>query len=127
MKNEKILILDFGGLNNQTIARHIRDCQVYCEVHPYTMSVEDIKKFNPKGIVLVDDVEKQVNKEILELGLPVLNIVDGNKEQLKDFALNVCKCSGDWTVKDFVNNTIEDIKQKAGDGKVLLALSGGVD
>ena len=127
MKNEKILILDFGGLNNQTIARHIRDCQVYCEVHPYTMSVEDIKKFNPKGIVLVDDVEKQVNKEILELGLPVLNIVDGNKEQLKDFALNVCKCSGDWTVKDFVNNTIEDIKQKVGDGKVLLALSGGVD
>lgn len=127
MKNEKILILDFGGLNNQTIARHIRDCQVYCEVHPYTMSVDDIKKFNPKGIVLVDDVEKQVNKEILELGLPVLNVVDDNKEQLKDFALNVCKCSGDWTVKDFVNNTIEDIKQKVGEGKVLLALSGGVD
>ena len=127
MKNEKILILDFGGLNNQTVARIIRDCQVYCEVHPYTMAIEDIKKFNPKGIVLVDDVEKQVNQEIFELGFPVLNINGEEKEQLKDFALNTCKCSGDWTTKDFVNNTIQEIKEKVGDGKVLLALSGGVD
>ena len=67
MKNEKILILDFGGLNNQTVARIIRDCQVYCEVHPYTMSIEDIKKFNPKGIVLVDDFDKQVNKTIKKM------------------------------------------------------------
>ena len=84
MKNEKILILDFGGLNNQTVARIIRDCQVYCEVHPYTMSIEDIKKFNPKGIVLVDDLDKQVNNEIFELGCPVLNINGEEKEQLKN-------------------------------------------
>ena len=127
MKNEKILILDFGGLNNQTVARIIRDCEVYCEVHPYTMSIEDIKKFNPKGIVLVDDLDKQVNNEIFELGCPVLNINGEEKEQLKNFALNECKCSGDWTTKDFVNNTINEIKEKVGDGKVLLALSGGVD
>ena len=127
MKNEKILILDFGGLNNQTVARIIRDCQVYCEVHPYTMAIEDIKKFNPKGIVLVDDIEKQVNQEIFELGCPVLNINGEEKEQLKDFALNTCGCSGDWTTKDFVNNTIQEIKEKVRDGKVLLALSGGVD
>ena len=49
MKNEKILILDFGGLNNQTIARQIRDCQVYCEVHPYTMSIEDINAYFNKN------------------------------------------------------------------------------
>jgi len=127
MKNEKILILDFGGLNNQTVARIIRDCEVYCEVHPYTMSIEDIKKFNPKGIVLVDDFDKQVNNEIFNLGCPVLNIKGEEKDQLKDFALKECKCSGDWTTKDFVNNTIEEIKAKVGNGKVLLALSGGVD
>ena len=119
MKNEKILILDFGGLNNQTVARIIRDCQVYCEVHPYTMSIEDIKKINPKGIVLVDDLENQANQEIFKLECPVLNITGDEKEQLKDFALNKCNCSGDWTTKDFVNNTIQEIKEKVGNGKVL--------
>lgn len=126
MKNEKILILDFGGLNNQTVARKIRDCSVYCEVHPYTMSLDKIKEFDPKGIVLVDDENNQVNPEIFNLGCPVLNLTD-KKYDLKQFALNECKCSGDWTVTDFVNNTINDIKEKVGNGKVLLALSGGVD
>jgi len=127
MKNEKILLLDFGGLNNQTFAKIIRECSVYCEVHPYTMSIEDIKQFNPKGIVLLDEEKELVNNEVYNLGYPIFSANNENKEQLKDFALNECKCKGDWTVKDFVNNTIEDIKQKVGDGKVLLALSGGVD
>ena len=127
MKNEKILLLDFGGLNNQTFAKIIRECSVYCEVHPYTMSIEEIKQFNPKGIVLLDEEKELVNNELYNLGYPIFSANNENKEQLKDFALNECKCKADWTVKDFVNNTIEDIKQKVGDGKVLLALSGGVD
>ena len=127
MNNEKILILDFGGLNNQTIARAIRDCEVYCEVHPYTMSIDAIKNFNAKGIVLVDEEENLVNPEIFKLGIPVFSCNEENKEQLKDFALKECNCSCDWTVKQFVENTIQDIKEKVGDGKVLLALSGGVD
>lgn len=44
---ERILILDFGGQYNQLIARRVRECEVYCEVHPYTMSVEDIRIFSP--------------------------------------------------------------------------------
>ena len=127
MKNEKLLLLDFGGLNNQTFARLVRDCSVYCEVHPYTMSIEDIKKFDPKGIVLIDEEKELVNNEIYNLGLPVFSVNNENKDQLKDFAINECGCKCDWTVSDFVNNTIEDIKEKVGNGKVLLALSGGVD
>ena len=51
MKNEKILVLDFGGQYNQLIARRVRECNVYCEVHPYNMPIEKIKEFNPKGII----------------------------------------------------------------------------
>ncbi len=127
MNNEKILLLDFGGLNNQTIARIIRDCSVYCEVHPYTMSIEDVKKFNPKGIVLVDEEKDFVNKEIYELSIPILSVNDGNKNQLKDFVLKQCQCKCDWTTNQFIENTIKDIKETVGNGKVLLALSGGVD
>ena len=45
---EKILILDFGGQYNQLIARRVRECNVYCEVHPYTMPLEDIKASSQK-------------------------------------------------------------------------------
>ena len=48
---ERILILDFGGQYNQLIARRVRECEVYCEVHPYTMPVEDIRAFSPIGII----------------------------------------------------------------------------
>lgn len=49
------------------------------------------------------------------------------KEMLKNFVLNVCGCSGDWKMEDFAERTISELREKIGDGKVLLALSGGVD
>lgn len=51
MKHEKIIVLDFGGQYNQLIARRVRECEVYCEVHPYTLSIEKIKEIAPKGII----------------------------------------------------------------------------
>ena len=51
MKNELILILDFGGQYNQLIARRVRECNVYSEVVPYNISIEEIKEKNPKGII----------------------------------------------------------------------------
>ena len=44
---EAVLILDFGGQYNQLIARRVRECNVYCEVKPYTTSIEEIKAFSP--------------------------------------------------------------------------------
>ena len=51
MNKELIIVLDFGGQYNQLIARRVRECNVYAEVHPYTMSIDEIKKMNPKGII----------------------------------------------------------------------------
>ena len=51
MDHEKIIVLDFGGQYNQLIARRVRECNVYCEVQPYTLSLEEIKAENPKGII----------------------------------------------------------------------------
>ena len=49
--NELILILDFYGQYNQLIARRVRECNVYCEIVPYDISIEKIKEKNPKGII----------------------------------------------------------------------------
>lgn len=227
MKHEKIIVLDFGGQYNQLIARRVRECNVYCEVHPYTMSIDEIKETDPKGIIFTGgpnsvygDDSPRHSPEIYELGIPVLGIcygaqlmahqlggkvetapvseygrtevdIDGkdgifrsvadkticwmshtdyiseapagfevtahtpvcpvaameNRERglyalqmhpevmhtiegtkmLEAFVKDVCGCSGDWQMGSFVDDTIMAIREKVGDGKVLCALSGGVD
>ncbi len=56
----------------------------------------------------------------------VLHTAEGTK-MLSNYVLNICGCAGDWRMDSFVENTIEAIRQKVGTGKVLCALSGGVD
>ena len=56
----------------------------------------------------------------------VLHTQEGTK-MLSNFVRGVCGCSGDWKMDAFVEHTIREIREKVGDGKVLLALSGGVD
>ena len=85
MKNEeKILILDFGGQYNQLIARRVRECNVYSEVVPFNISIEKIKEKAPKGIIFTggpDNVNEEnapkCDKEIFNLGIPVLGICYG--------------------------------------------------
>ena len=50
--SEKILILDFGSQYTQLIARRVREAHVYCELHPFDMSLEEIRAFNARGIIL---------------------------------------------------------------------------
>lgn len=84
MKNELILILDFGGQYNQLIARRVRECNVYSEVVPYNISIEEIKEKNPKGIIFTGgpssvygEDSPKCAKEIFELGIPILGICYG--------------------------------------------------
>ena len=48
---QKVLILDFGGQYNRLIARRVRENRVYCEVHPWSMPLEEIRRFDPVGII----------------------------------------------------------------------------
>ena len=51
-KNERILILDFGGQYTQLIARRVRECHVYSEVLPWNTPLEDILARHPRGLIL---------------------------------------------------------------------------
>lgn len=51
MQHELVVVLDFGGQYNQLIARRVRECNVYCEVKPYTTPLEELKALNPIGII----------------------------------------------------------------------------
>ncbi len=227
---DKILILDFGGQYNQLIARRVRECNVYCEVKPYTMPLAEIRAFAPKGIIFTGGPHSvyaadspQVDPEIFALGLPILGICYGcqlmaqtlggrvtaaseatarefgktntyflencklfaglpaesitwmshgdylaqvpegfqlvahtdacptaaiadesrgfygvqfhpevnhtthGQEMLRNFLYAVCQCDHTWTMRNYMKTAITDVREKVGDGKVLLALSGGVD
>lgn len=230
MQNQKVLILNFGGQYDQLIARRVRECRVYCEVKPYTMTLDAIRSFAPIGIIFTggpDSVYKEESyhpaEGIFELGIPILGICYGcqliahhlggsvtaaedeqareygktltyydnscslfdelpaegiawmshgdymekvpegfklvahsdkcpnvaicdeakriygvqfhpevnhtqnGTKMIENFLYKVCKACGDWTMESYMNNCISAIRQKVGQGKVLLALSGGVD
>ncbi len=55
--HELIVVLDFGGQYNQLIARRVRECSVYCEVHPHTLSLEKIRALAPKAIIFTGGPE----------------------------------------------------------------------
>ncbi len=227
MERETVIVLDFGGQYNQLIARRVRECNVYCEVHPYSLGLAKIKEMNPKGIIFTGGPNSVYGegavvceKEIFELGIPILGICYGSqlmahmlggkvttapvseygktevevKEgsalftgvsekticwmshtdyieeapadfrvtactpvcpvaamecparhlyavqfhpevmhtvdgmmMLRNFVINICGCSGEWKMDSFVETTIQAIRDRVGKGKVLCALSGGVD
>ena len=230
MKNQKILILDFGGQYNQLIARRVRECNVYCEVKPFGTSLEEIKAFDPIGIIFTGGPNSvyeagspHVDTGVYSLGAPILGICYGcqllahelggkvtaaqddsareygktetyfdtscklfkdipaesitwmshgdymaqvpqgfrlvahsaacptvgicdeergfygvqfhpevnhtvyGHDMLRNFLYEVCGAIGDWTMADYKRRAIEEIRAKVGNGKVLLALSGGVD
>ena len=227
MNHELVIVLDFGGQYNQLIARRVRENNVYCEVHPYNMSLEKIKAMNPKGIIFTGGPNSVYaedspicGKEIFELGIPVLGICYGSQlmahilegkvatapvseygktevnvdnstvlfdgvspsticwmshtdyiekvpegfkatahtpvcpvaamenvekglyavqfhpevmhtqegmKMLSNFVYKICGCQGDWKMDSFVETNIAALREKIGNGKVLCALSGGVD
>ena len=229
-KQQKVLVLDFGGQYNQLIARRVRECNVYCEVKPYTISLDEIKAYDPIGIIFTGgpnsvylETSPHVDPAIFRLGVPILGICYGcqlmahnlgglvteaqddtareygktvtyyntdcrlfkgipeegiswmshgdymakvpegfklvahtdacpnaaiadeargfygvqyhpevNHTQhgvsmIRNFLYEVCRAKGDWTMGDYKDTAIKQIRKKVGDGKVLLALSGGVD
>jgi GMP synthase (glutamine-hydrolysing) len=79
-----ILIIDFGSQFNQLIARRVRECRVYCQIEPPTISLDHIRKIKPDGIILsggpasiYESKSPRVDPGIFNLGLPVLGICYG--------------------------------------------------
>ena len=222
-----IVVLDFGSQYNQLITRRIREFGVYSELHPHTITVEEIKKMNPKGIIfsggpnsVYDENSFRCDEAIFDLGIPVFGICYGmqlmtkhfggkvepathreygkakieiqhesmlfnqlpteqvvwmshgdlvtetpagfvtdaissscpiaamsdkdrdlyavqfhpevrhseyGNDILKNFVFEVCGCSANWSMENFIELEMEKIRQTVGDKKVLCALSGGVD
>jgi GMP synthase (glutamine-hydrolysing) len=81
---DKILILDFGSQYTQLIARRVRECQVYSEIHPYNIPFAEVKSLSPKGIILSGGPASVYEKEaplcdpsIFRMGIPILGICYG--------------------------------------------------
>lgn len=86
MNKDLVLVVDFGGQYNQLIARRVRECGVYCEIIPYTYTIEKIKAKNPKGIIFTGgpnsvygDNTPKIPEGIFEIGVPILGICYGDQ------------------------------------------------
>jgi GMP synthase (glutamine-hydrolysing) len=82
--SQRILILDFGGQTTQLIARRVRECGVYCEIHPWDISDDALTEFNATGVILsggpestIADNAPTIPQDILSLKVPVLGICYG--------------------------------------------------
>src|SRR5690349_24906984 len=82
--SSRVLILDFGAQYTQLIARRVRELGVYCEILPWDISNDDVRKWKLRGIILSGGHESVTDKEpprapqaVFELGVPVLGICYG--------------------------------------------------
>ncbi len=82
--HDRILILDFGAQYTQLIARRVREHRVYCELHPFDVSVDFIREFAPTGIILsggpasvTERTTPRAPDIVFSLGVPVLGICYG--------------------------------------------------
>lgn len=84
MNHQKVLVLDFGGQYNQLIARRVREQGVFCDLKPSEMTLEEIKEYNPIGIIFTggpnsvyEEGSPKIDKRVFELGIPVLGLCYG--------------------------------------------------
>ena len=84
LHDDKILILDFGAQYTQLIARRVRESGVYCEIHPWDMSDDDVRAFGARGVILSGGPESTTEAKapvapqaLFTLGVPVLGICYG--------------------------------------------------
>ncbi len=146
MQQDMILIIDLGSEENAMLAREIRALGVYSEIHPHDITQEALEALpNVKGIILnggvnrvVDGIEIDASEAVYSSGIPTIAFdhkgapffpadEDERKKVLSDFVFGACKAEANWNMENFINDQVELIRRQVGDGKVLLALSGGVD
>ena len=151
MQQDVILVFDLGSEENPKIAREIRALGVYSEIHPHDLTAAQLAEIpNIRGIILnggknrvVDGVAIDASDAIYALDVPVLAVDHEAKHGeklaawpaddaqrsalLSAFLFDTCHCGKTWNTENFIEDQIARIRRQVGDGKVLLALSGGVD
>ena len=151
MQQDVILVFDLGSEENPKIAREIRALGVYSEIHPHDLTAAQLAEIpNIRGIILnggknrvVNGVAIDASDAIYALDVPVLAVDHEAKlgeklaawpaddaqrsALLSTFLFDTCHCGKTWNTENFIEDQIARIRRQVGDGKVLLALSGGVD
>jgi GMP synthase (glutamine-hydrolysing) len=89
---DKIIVLDFGSQYSHLICRRIREANVFCEIYPYNLTSEQIKKLSPTGIIfsggpasVYTKNSPKPDKKIFELGIPILGICYGHQIIVDNF------------------------------------------
>ncbi|RLA06836.1 MAG: GMP synthase (glutamine-hydrolyzing) [Gammaproteobacteria bacterium] len=84
IRQDKIIVIDFGSQYSQLIARRVREAGVFCQLKPSDISYDEIKKINPRGIILSGGPESvgqknasKIDNKILDSGIPILGICYG--------------------------------------------------
>jgi len=132
LNQQFVLVLENGGKYKELIARSVRGLKVLSKIMPDSITAGEIKKLNPIGIIFADNSPK-CDKEIFNLGIPVLGIKESgkdiisDKELLKNFLFNTCGAKKAYKLSDYIQEQVKEICAKVGNKKVLLGLSGGVD
>ena len=92
---DKIIVLDFGSQYSHLICRRIRDFSVYAELVPYNISLDALKKLEPKGIIFSGGPSSVYNsdapfpeKSVFNLELPILGICYGHQLIVNNFGGN---------------------------------------
>lgn len=167
--SELVLIVDAGGPKDtaaaRTLARRVRDMNVYCEVAPWSSAAARVRERSPRGVIVAGGTsagaspgtspgagpgtsreptagagETNASASVVtrrgdrvEFGIPMLRIApaagdDGVcDEVLRRFLFDTCGCAGTWTMEAFVEQAVADVRARVGHGRVVCALSGGVD
>ncbi len=110
----------FEGLSDESIV-WMSHFDYISQVAP---GFKSVAKTNDCPVAAAENEDKKLYA--IQFHPEVLHTVNG-KEILANYVYNVCGCAGDWKMDSFVENSIQAIREKVGDGKVLCALSGGVD
>ena len=105
------------------------------DTNNFLMSHTDYVESLPEGFKNIAKTESCPNagienEEKMRYGIqfhPEVNNSENGIKVIHNFLFNICKCSGDWVISSFVEDSIKSIKEKVGDKKALCALSGGVD
>ena len=119
---DKIVVLDFGSQYSHLICRRIRDFSVYAELVPFDISLENLKKLNPKGIIfsggpssVYDSGAPIPDKEIFQLNVPILGICYGHQIIVNNFGGKIKRANKEYGSSVLTIDSNSDILNGIGD------------